>query len=97
MYDSWISPLILLAADAAEGEAKSPEQLLAEIGELKVISRSSAMRFKGTDKPLRQVASELGVQVLVEGSVMRAGDRARRISFTTRVPPGTGAPLPRSS
>ncbi|MCH8205274.1 MAG: hypothetical protein IID09_08920 [Candidatus Hydrogenedentes bacterium] len=44
---------------------------------MKVISRSSAMRYKGTDKPLSQIAQELGVEAIVEGSVFRAGDDVR--------------------
>lgn len=48
---------------------------LSKIGALKVISRSSAMRFKGTDKPISEIASELGVDAVVEGSVTREGDQ----------------------
>jgi TolB-like protein len=48
---------------------------LSRMGELKVISRSSAMRYKGTDKPLSQIARELNVDAFVEGSVVREGDR----------------------
>jgi serine/threonine-protein kinase len=50
---------------------------LAKIGALRVISRTSAMRFKGTGTPLPQVARELNVDALVEGSALQAGDRAR--------------------
>jgi len=50
---------------------------LAKIGALRVISRTSAMRFKGTDKPLPEIARELNVDAVVEGSVLRAGDRVR--------------------
>jgi eukaryotic-like serine/threonine-protein kinase len=50
---------------------------LAQIGALRVISRTSAMRYKDTDKPLSQIARELNVDALVEGSVLRAGDRVR--------------------
>jgi TolB-like protein len=48
---------------------------LSRIGELQVASRSSAMRYKGTDKPLAEVARELNVDAIVEGSVAREGDR----------------------
>jgi serine/threonine-protein kinase len=48
---------------------------LSRIGELKVISRSSAMRYKATDKPLSEIARELNVDAFVEGSVVREGDR----------------------
>ena len=50
---------------------------LAQIGALRVISRTSAMRYKGSDKPLPEIARELNVDGLVEGSVLRAGDRVR--------------------
>lgn len=50
---------------------------LAKVGRLKVISRGSVMHYKGTTKPLSQIASELNVDAVVEGSVFRAGDRVR--------------------
>jgi non-specific serine/threonine protein kinase len=50
---------------------------LAQIEALKVISRTSAMRYKNTDKPLPQIARELNVDGIVEGSVLRAGERVR--------------------
>ncbi len=50
---------------------------LAQIGTLRVISRTSAMRYKGTGKPLPEIARELNVDGLVEGSVLRAGERVR--------------------
>jgi serine/threonine-protein kinase len=48
---------------------------LSKIGALKVISRSSAMRYKGSDESLSQIAAELGVDAVVEGAVIREGDR----------------------
>jgi serine/threonine-protein kinase len=50
---------------------------LARIGALRVISRTSAMRFKGTRKPLPEIAQELKVDGIVEGSALRAGERVR--------------------
>ena len=50
---------------------------LAKIGALKVISRTSVMRYKDTRQPLPAIARELGVDALVEGSVLRAGDQVR--------------------
>ncbi|HJR35480.1 MAG TPA: protein kinase [Gemmatimonadales bacterium] len=50
---------------------------LSKIGALKVISRTSAMQYKDSKKPLPQVARELGVDALVEGSVQREGDQVR--------------------
>ncbi|MDA2930532.1 protein kinase, partial [Acidobacteria bacterium AH-259-O06] len=50
---------------------------LSRIGALKVISRRSVMRYKETDKSIPQIARELGVDAVIEGSVLRAGDRVR--------------------
>ncbi|MBW7996240.1 MAG: tetratricopeptide repeat protein [Candidatus Glassbacteria bacterium] len=50
---------------------------LAKIGGMTVISRQSVMRYKGSDKPLREIASELQAHALIEGSVLRAGDDVR--------------------
>jgi len=50
---------------------------LAQIGALRVISRTSAMRYRGTDKPLPEIARELSVDGFLEGSVLRVGDRVR--------------------
>ena len=50
---------------------------LARIPNLRVVSRTSVMRDKGSGKPLRQIAQELGVDAIIEGSVVRADDRVR--------------------
>jgi TolB-like protein/DNA-binding winged helix-turn-helix (wHTH) protein len=50
---------------------------LAKIRSLRVISRSTAMAYKGTHKPLPQIASELNADAVVEGTVMRVGNRVR--------------------
>jgi serine/threonine-protein kinase len=50
---------------------------LAKIRVLKVISRHSVMRFKGTTTPLPEIAVELNVDAVVKGSAMRADDRVR--------------------
>src|SRR5580704_4702088 len=50
---------------------------LAKIHSLRVISRSTAMSYKGSHKPLSQIASELNVDAVVEGTVLRVGDRVR--------------------
>src|ERR1700679_1542323 len=50
---------------------------LAHTPNLRVVSRTSVMREKGNQKSLRQIASELDVDVVVEGSVVRSGDRIR--------------------
>jgi tetratricopeptide (TPR) repeat protein len=56
------------------------EALITELGKvsaLRVISRQSAMQFKGTDKPLPEISQALDVDAVVEGSVLREGDRVR--------------------
>ncbi len=50
---------------------------LAKIEGLKVISRTSVMLYKNSKKPLKEIAGELGVGAIVEGSVLRLGDRVR--------------------
>jgi TolB-like protein/DNA-binding winged helix-turn-helix (wHTH) protein len=50
---------------------------LAKISTLQVISRTSAVHYKGTTKTLPQIAQELGVDAVIEGTVQRSGDRVR--------------------
>jgi TolB-like protein len=50
---------------------------LAQIGALRVISRTSIMRYKGMRKPLPEIARELGVDGIVEGTVVRSASRIR--------------------
>jgi TolB-like protein/Tfp pilus assembly protein PilF len=50
---------------------------LAKIPNLRVVSRTSVMQHKGARKPLAQVARELSVDAVVEGSVVRSGDHVR--------------------
>jgi len=50
---------------------------LAKIRGLRVISRTSAMEYKDTHKPLSEIARELNVDAVVEGTVLRAGNRVR--------------------
>src|SRR5439155_18449865 len=53
---------------------------VARVRELKVISRTSVIRYKNSDRSLRQIADELGVATIVEGSVRRAGKRVRIVA-----------------
>jgi TolB-like protein/predicted Ser/Thr protein kinase/Flp pilus assembly protein TadD len=50
---------------------------LAKVAALRVISRTSVMRYQGTSKPLKAIATELGVETIVEGSVHVVGERLR--------------------
>jgi TolB-like protein/cytochrome c-type biogenesis protein CcmH/NrfG len=61
----------------SDGVTEEILALLARIEGLKVISRTSIMRYKGTDKPMRQIGQELGVASILEGSVRQAGQRVR--------------------
>jgi len=56
------------------------ETLISDLGHvraLRVISRTTAMQYKNAKKPLPRIASELGVEGIVEGAVLRFGDRVR--------------------
>src|SRR2546429_2628125 len=61
----------------AEGLTEALITTLAKIGELRVVSRTSIMLYKGVRKPLREIARELEVDAIVEGTVLRVGDRVR--------------------
>lgn len=50
---------------------------LAGIGALTVISRQSVLRYRNTEKSMPEIANELGVQAVIEGSVFRVGDSVR--------------------
>jgi TolB-like protein len=56
------------------------EKLIAELSKLskvRVVSRTSVMQYKGTHRPLREIANQLGVDGIVEGSVVRSGEQVR--------------------
>jgi len=61
----------------SDGVTEEILTVLARVGDLKVISRTSAMSYKGSSKSLRQIGNELGVATILEGSVRRAGPRVR--------------------
>ena len=61
-------------ADAMTEELTSQ---VAAVRSVRVISRTSANAYRGTTKPLSAIARELGVDAVIEGSVVRAGNRAR--------------------
>lgn len=52
---------------------------LGNIGDLRVISRTSVMAYRGRTHNLREIAKELGVSTLVEGSIRRSGNRIRLV------------------
>ncbi len=59
----------------ADGITEELTTRLAQALPLRVISRTSVMRFRRSDKPIGQIARELGVDAIVEGSIMRSADR----------------------
>jgi len=61
----------------ADGMTEALITDLSKIGALKVISRTSAMRFKNADKTLPQIADELGVDAIIVGSVLIDGEQVR--------------------
>ncbi|MFP5287610.1 MAG: protein kinase, partial [Thermoanaerobaculia bacterium] len=60
---------------------------LSDIQGVRVISRQSVMRFKSSSEPLPAIARELGVEIIVQGSVMRAGNRVRITAQLLRADP----------
>jgi len=61
----------------ADGMTEALITDLAKIGALRVVSRTSVMRYKGTGRLVGEIAAELNVDAVVEGSVLCAGDRVR--------------------
>ena len=77
-----VLPLANLSRDPdqdyfADGMTEALIAALAQVGAIRVISRTSAMHYKGTTKTVPEIARELGVDGVIEGSVMRAGERVR--------------------
>ena len=61
----------------ADGMTEALIAELGQIGSLRVISRTSVMQYKGAKKPLTQIARELNVDAVIEGSVLRDGNKVR--------------------
>ena len=77
-----VLPLDNLSADPeqeyfADGLTDEIITDLAKLDSVRVISRSSVFRYKHSRKPLREIAKELDVDAVVEGTVMRSGRRVR--------------------
>jgi len=77
-----VLPLQNLSNDAnqeyfADGMTDELITDLAKLRQLKVVSKTSVMQYKGTQRTLPQIGQELGVDAVVEGSVLRSGDRVR--------------------
>lgn len=61
----------------AEGLTEALITTLAKVGALRVVSRTTVMHYKGVHRPLREIARELEVDGIVEGTVQRSGERLR--------------------
>ncbi len=77
-----VLPLENLSGDAAQDYFADgvTDQLITDLGQLgslRVISRTSVMQYKGVRRPLPQIARELNVDAVVEGTVLKSGDRVR--------------------
>ena len=80
-----VLPFLNLSRDSeneffADGITEDVIAQLSKIRNLKVISRSSAMRFKTREPSLREIGETLGVATLLDGSVRRAGDKVRIVA-----------------
>jgi TolB-like protein/DNA-binding winged helix-turn-helix (wHTH) protein/Flp pilus assembly protein TadD len=86
-----VLPLENLSGDAsqeyfADGMTDELITHLGRISALRVISRTSAMAYKGVRKPLAEIARQLNVDAVVEGSVLLSGDRVRITAQLIEVP-----------
>jgi eukaryotic-like serine/threonine-protein kinase len=77
-----VLPLANLSGDPtqeyfADGMTDALITDLGKIGALRVISRTSVMQYKGASKPVREIAKDLSLDAVVEGSLLRSGDRVQ--------------------
>jgi len=77
-----VLPLEILSSDASQDYFADgmTDELISDLGQisaLRVISRTSVMAYKRARKPLPQIAHELNVDAVVEGTVLRSGDQVR--------------------
>ena len=77
-----VLPLAYLSGDPeqeyfADGTTEEIITKLGEVGALRVISRQSVVQYKGSKKPLQEIARELNVDAVLEGAVERSGNRVR--------------------
>ena len=84
-------PLESLSGDASQDYFADgmTDALIADLGQisaLRVISRTSVMTYKRVRKPLPEIARELNVDAVVEGTVMRSGERVRITAQLIQVP-----------
>lgn len=75
-----VLPMVNISGDQsqdyfAEGMTETLIAGLARVAALRVTSRTSVMQYKGSQKPLKEIARELNVGAVVEGSVQKIGDK----------------------
>ena len=86
-----VLPLESLSPDASQDyfAGGMTDELITDLGQisaLRVISRTSVMTYKHVHKPLPEIARELDVDAMVEGTVLRSGGRVRITAQLIRVP-----------
>jgi TolB-like protein len=86
-----VLPLESLSGDASQDYFADgmTDALIADLGRisaLRVISRTSVMTYKHVRKPLPEIARELNVEAVVEGTVLRSGERVRITAQLIQVP-----------
>ena len=91
-----IRSLVVLPLESLSGDASQDyftdgmtDALITDLGQisaLRVISRTSAMTYKRVHRPLPEIARELNVDAVVEGTVLRSGDRVRITAQLIQVP-----------
>ena len=86
-----VLPLENLSGDASQDYFADgmTEELITELGQisaLRVISSTSVMTYKSARKPLSEIARELNVQAVVEGSVLHSGEQVRITAELIEVP-----------
>src|SRR6185436_16108877 len=86
-----VLPLESLSGDASQDYFADgmTDALIADLGQisaLRVISRTSAMAYKHVHRPLYEIARELNVEAVVEGTVARSGERVRITAQLIQVP-----------
>ncbi len=91
-----VLPLQNLSSDPsqdyfADGMTEALIGKLAQISSLRVISRTSIMRYKGSNKSLPEIARELNVDAVIEGTVQRSGGRVRVTAKL--IPAATDSPV----
>jgi TolB-like protein/DNA-binding winged helix-turn-helix (wHTH) protein len=86
-----VLPLVNLSRDPdqeyfADGMTDQLITDLAQIRALRIISRTSAMQYKAAHKSLGQIARDLNVEAIIEGTVLRSGDKVRITAQLIQVP-----------